>query len=252
MISFVGAGPGDPELITVKGLNRVRSADVVLYDRLVASALLDEARADAELIDVGKAPGRHGLRQEQINALLVDRARPGRSLVRLKGGDGGIFGRLAEEIRAVAAAGISFEIVPGVTAACAAAATAGISLTERGVASMVVFAAGTDHTGHAAASLDWELLARTGATVVFYMAARTLDTIAARLIASGRDPSEPAMVVARASTPGERSLRAPLGRIAAVARAAALDAPAIFITGATVTATATSLAALGVLDAVEV
>ena len=159
-VSFVGAGPGDPELVTLKALRRLREADVVIHDRLIPAALLAEAPADAEIIDAGKAPGRHCLGQSQINWLLVDRARRRGRVVRLKGGDPTVFGRLAEEIDAVRAAGVDFEVVPGVTAATAAAARAGISLTARGHASMLVLATGSDHSGRGVAALDWELLAR--------------------------------------------------------------------------------------------
>jgi len=131
-VSFVGAGPGDPELITVKGLRRLREADVVLHDRLIPAQLLEEVGAGATVIDVGKAPGRTCVGQSQINWLLVDWARRSERVVRLKGGDPSIFGRLGEEIEAVRAAGIAFEVIPGVTAATAAAARLGISLTERG------------------------------------------------------------------------------------------------------------------------
>ena len=240
LVSFVGAGPGDAELITVKGLKRLHAADVVVHDRLVAQDLLDQVRAGAQVIDVGKAPGRPCLRQSEINALIVERARRCRSLVRLKGGDPAIFGRLAEEIRAVRAAGLELEVVPGVTAGCATASRLGISLTERGVASMVVLATGTDHTGHATASLDWAWLGRTDATLVFYMAMHTLDTIVRRLIDAGRDPAESAVVVERAATTGERTVYGPLGRIGVAAREAALASPAIFMTGATLDATLTA------------
>ena len=156
-VSFIGAGPGDPDLVTVKALRRLREADVVIHDRLVPQALLHEVAAGAEIIDVGKAPRRHCIGQSEINWLLVDRARQRRNVARLKGGDPAIFGRLAEEIAAVRAAGVPFEIIPGVTAATAAAALAGISLTERGAASMVVLATGTDHSGQLPAKLDWDL-----------------------------------------------------------------------------------------------
>jgi uroporphyrin-III C-methyltransferase/uroporphyrinogen III methyltransferase/synthase len=236
VISFVGAGPGDAELITVRGLGRLRAADVVVHDRLVAPDLLAEIRGGAEVVDVGKAPGRHCWRQLDINALLVDRGRRAPSVVRLKGGDPAIFGRLAEEIGAVRAAGLAFEVVPGVTAACATASRLGISLTERGVASTLVFATGTDHTGHAAASLDWALLGGSDATLVLYMAVHTLDEVVGRLVAHGRDRFEPAAIVERAATAGERTVRAPLGRLAAAARAAAIASPAIVVTGAVVDA----------------
>ena len=233
-VAFVGAGPGDPELITLKALRRLREADVVIHDRLVPVELLHEARAGAEIIDAGKAPGRHCLAQAEINWLLVDRARRGGRVVRLKGGDPAVFGRLAEEIEAVRAAGLPFEIVPGVTAATAAAARAGISLTERGHASMLVLAAATDHTGRAASGLDWGLLARAEGTLAFYMGVRALETVTASLTALGRDPREPAILVERAGGAGERVIASRLGQIAAVARAAGVESPAMLITGPSV------------------
>jgi uroporphyrin-III C-methyltransferase len=233
-VSFVGAGPGDPELITLKALRRMRQAEVVIHDRLVPTTLLDERSPGAEIIDVGKAPGRHCMGQDGINWLIVDRASHGHRVVRLKGGDPSVFGRLGEEIAAVRAAGIPFEIIPGVTAATAAAALAGISLTERGVVSTVVLATGTDHTGRPAASLDWEVLARSDATLVFYMTVRGLEAIAATLTALGRDAREPAIVAERVGAADERIVASRLGDIAAVARAAHMESPAVLITGATV------------------
>ncbi|MBI2494418.1 MAG: uroporphyrinogen-III C-methyltransferase [Candidatus Rokubacteria bacterium] len=246
-VSFVGAGPGDPELITLKGLRRLREAEVVLHDRLVAPELLDEAPPGATVVDVGKAPGRPCLGQSQVNWLLVDWARRRDRVVRLKGGDPAVFGRLAEEIEAVRAAGIPFEVVPGVTAATAAAARAGISLTERGRASMLVFATGTDHTGHAPLALDWDLLARADGTLVFYMPVASLDAITASLTALGRDPREPALVIERAGTAGERVIAGRLGGIAAEARAAGLGSPAVLVTGPTVAAASTPLSLQRVL-----
>ena len=242
LVSFVGAGPGDPELVTVKGLARLRAADVVIHDRLVAPELLREARPTAQLVDVGKAPGRHCMGQGQINALLVDRARRYRRVVRLKGGDPSVFGRLAEEIRAVRAAGLRFEIIPGVTAGCAAAARAGISLTERGHASMVTLVAATDHTGETAAALDWRLLAESDSTLVFYMTVRTLAPITAMLIAQGRDPWEPVVIVERAAMPDERVIPGRLATIAEIAGAAAIESPAVLIVGGTVKAATVSIA----------
>ena len=242
LVSFIGAGPGDPDLVTVKGLGRLREADVVIHDRLVPAALLDETRAGAEIIDVGKAPRRHCLGQSEINWLLVDRSRRHRNIVRLKGGDPAIFGRLAEEIAAVRAAGVPFEIIPGVTAATAAAALAGISLTERGAASMVVLVTGTDHTGQMPASLDWDLLARADATLVFYMAVQGLEVITATLTSLGRDAREPALIIERAGTPGERVIGGRLGYIATVARAARLESPAVLVTGPTVSAATVPMA----------
>ena len=235
-VSFVGAGPGDPELVTLKALRRVREADVVIHDRLIPMALLDEARADAEIVDAGKAPGRHCLGQSEINWLLVDRARRGRSVVRLKGGDPAIFGRLAEEVAAVRAAGIPFEVVPGVSAATAAAARLGISLTERGRASTLVWASGSDHHGGDVPALDWTLLARAEATLVFYMPMHSLEAIACALTALGRDAREPAVVIERAGVPGERIVAGRLADIASLARRTGLASPALLLVGPTVAA----------------
>jgi len=233
LVSFIGAGPGDPELITLKGLRRLREADVIIHDRLIPRGLLEEAGAGAEIIDVGKAPGRHCVGQSEINWLLVDRARRRPRIARLKGGDPAIFGRLGEEIAAVRAAGIPCEIVPGVTAATAAA-VAGLSLTERGTTPMVVLATGTDHTGRLPSALDWPSLAHADATLVFYMAVAGLTTITSTLIALGRDAREPAVIVERAGMPGERTVTGHLGEIAALADAAAVAAPAVLVTGPTV------------------
>src|SRR6059036_1395181 len=219
LVSFVGAGPGDPELITLKGLRRLREAEVVLHDRLAPPELLDEIAPGTTVVDVGKAPGRPCLGQGHINWLLVDWARRRGRVVRLKGGDPAIFGRLAEEIEAVRSAGIAFEVVPGVTAATAAAARAGISLTARGSASMIVFATGTNQTGHHPATLDWDVLARVEGTLAFYMPVGAFDSITASLTSLGRDPREPAILVEQAGVDGERVIAARLGEIAAEARA---------------------------------
>jgi uroporphyrin-III C-methyltransferase len=251
LVSFVGAGPGDPDLITVKGLRRLRDADVVIHDRLVPLALLDDARADAEVLDVGKAPGQPCLAQEQIHRLIIDRASRGARVVRLKGGDPTLFGRLGEEIRAVRAAGIAFEIVPGVTAATAAAAVAGISLTERGSASAVIFATGTDHRGRQPAALDWNALARADGTLVFYMAVGGLDALLTTLIESGRDPGEAAMIVERTGTEGQRVLTGRLRDMAALACRARVKPPAVLIIGPTIAAAARPPAEPPVLVAEE-
>ena len=234
LVSFVGAGPGDPELITLKGLRRLREAEVVLHDRLVPHELLDEVSPGATIIDVGKTPGRPCVGQGQINCLLVDWARRREHVVRLKGGDPAVFGRLGDEIEAVRSAGIAFEVIPGVTAASAAAARLGISLTRRGSASTLVFAAGTDQTGHHSAALDWELLARAEGTLVFYMPVGSLAPITAALTMLGRDPREPAILVERVGTPGERVIASRLADIAEEGRAAGVAAPAVLITGPTV------------------
>ena len=244
-VSFVGAGPGDPELVTLKALRRLREADVVIHDRLVPRELLEETGPDTELIDAGKAPGRHCLGQAEINHLLVDRARRRGRVVRLKGGDPGVFGRLAEEIETVRAAGIRFEIVPGVSAALAAASRLGISLTERGRAPTLLFATGADRHGTLPA-LDWEMLARSEGTLVFYMAVATLASITANLTTLGRDPREPAVVVERVGGPGERIVAGRLGDIAERARRAGVEAPAVLMIGPTL-ATAAAPAAVAQL-----
>lgn len=233
-VSFVGAGPGDPELITLKGLKRLREAEVVIHDRLIPQELLAEVPVGAEIIDVGKAPGRESAGQGSINWMIVDAARRHRRVVRLKGGDPTIFGRLAEEIEAVRDAGIAFEVVPGVTAATAAAARAGISLTERGTASTVVLSTGTSRTGAVPETLDWGFLARLDGTLAFYMPVASLDVITAALTTLGRDPREPAMVVEAAGLPDERVIATRLSEIADRARAVGLRSPALFITGPTV------------------
>ncbi len=247
LVSFVGAGPGDPELITLKGLRRLREAEVVLHDRLIPRELLEEVGAGATIVDVGKTPGRACVGQGQINWLLVDWARRSERVVRLKGGDPSIFGRLGEEIEAVRSAGIAFEIIPGVTAATAAAARVGVSLTERGSSSMIVFVTGTDHTGHYPATLDWDVLARVEGTLVFYMPVGALEAITASLTSLGRDAREPALVIERAGVEGERVIAGRLGEIADEARGAGVRAPALLITGPTVAGASVPLSVRRVL-----
>jgi uroporphyrin-III C-methyltransferase len=234
-VSFVGAGPGEADLITVKGLRHLREAAVIVHDRLIAPELLEHAGAEAEIIDAGKAPGRHCLGQSHINWLLVDRARRRGRVVRLKGGDPAVFARLTEEIEAVRAAGIGFEVVPGVSAAMAAVARVGVSLTERGRTSMVVLATGADQHGTLPA-LDWDLLARAEGTLVFYMAVGALAPITATLQALGRDAREPALIVERVGFADERVLAGRLGDIAEQARCAHVTPPALLLVGPTVAA----------------
>jgi uroporphyrin-III C-methyltransferase len=248
-VSFVGAGPGEAELVTLKAVRRLREAAVVIHDRLIPRELLDHTRGDAEVIDAGKAPGLHCLGQSEINWLLVDRARRRGRVVRLKGGDPGVFGRLAEEVQAVRAAGVGFEIVPGVSAAMAAAARAGISLTERGNASTVIFAAGADHHGGMPA-LDWDLLARAEGTLVLYMAVGALEPITATLTTLGRDPREAALLVERCGFADEQILAGRLGDIADRARAAGVSAPAVLMIGPTVAAASAPIAVTRLTTAV--
>ncbi len=227
-VTLVGAGPGDPELLTLKGLRALQDADVIFHDRLVSEEILDLARRDARRICVGKAPGGAGSSQSDINALLIDAARAGQRVVRLKGGDPFIFGRGGEELAALARAAIPFSVIPGITAASGSAAYAGIPLTHRRLAHGVTFVTGHDESG---ASIDWRALAAPGHTAVFYMGVARLEHIVARLIEHGAPPLRPAALIADATTPRQRVLTAPLERIGAAAAQAALGAPALLVVG---------------------
>ena len=195
MVYLVGAGPGDPGLITVKGLEVLRKAQVVVYDQLASPELLKEAPADAEIIYVGKKAGAHALPQEGINQLLVDQARAGLNVVRLKGGDPFVFGRGGEEALALKAAGLAFEIVPGVSAAVAVPAYAGIPVTHRGLASLVTFITGHEDPTKEASAIAWDVLARTQGTLVFLMGVKNLGDNCRRLVEGGRVPTTPAAVI---------------------------------------------------------
>jgi len=231
MVYLVGAGPGDPGLMTRRSLELIATADAILYDRLIPPGALDGARPDAELRYVGKEPGAAGLSQEETNELLVERARAGRRVVRLKGGDPFVFGRGGEEAEALAAAGVRFEVVPGVTAGVAAPAYAGIPVTHRVAASAVAFVTGHEDPGKPDSALDWDALARFPGTLVLYMGIRNLPLIAERLTAAGRDEQEPAAVVERGTHPGQRTVVDTLAGIAARAEAEAMRPPAITIVG---------------------
>jgi uroporphyrinogen III methyltransferase / synthase len=206
IVFLVGAGPGDPGLMTRRSLELIEQADAILYDRLIPPGALDGARPDAELRYVGKEPGAAALAQEEINALLVELARQGKRVVRLKGGDPFVFGRGGEEAEALAAAGIAFEVVPGVTAGVAAPAYAGIPVTHRDAASAVAFVTGHEDPEKPESALDWDALAGFPGTLVLYMGVKNLPLIVARLIAAGRDPQEPAAVVERGTHPGQRTV----------------------------------------------
>lgn len=231
VVWLVGAGPGDPELITVAGLNALRAADVVIYDRLAAPPLLREARADALLIDAGKAPGAHTLGQEAINALLVEHALAGRTVVRLKGGDPFLFGRGGEEALALRARGIPVRVVPGVTSAVAAAAFAGIPVTHRGVAGSLLIATGHEAADSEGGSFDWDAIARGADTLVFLMGVERLAAISERLLRAGRPAQQPAALVRWGSTPQQSVLTATLGTVAAAARERGIRPPATLIVG---------------------
>ena len=228
VVWLVGAGPGDPDLLTVKALRLLQGADVVVHDRLTPQPILALAGAGARLIDVGKRKSRHTLPQDGINQLLVGLARDGLNVVRLKGGDPFMFGRGGEELLALREAGIEAHVAPGVTAALAAAADAGVPLTHRGLAQAVTFV-----TGHAASGaepdLDWTALAKANHTVAIYMGLSTAPAIAARLIAAGRASSTPVAVVESASLPEERRLLTTLAELGAAV--ADLDGPALLIVG---------------------
>jgi uroporphyrin-III C-methyltransferase len=225
---LVGAGPGDPELLTLKALRALQGADVVVHDGLVSPAILDLAPAAARRLCVAKRKSRHSYAQDEINRLLVAFAREGLTVVRLKGGDPFIFGRGGEELEACRAAGIVCHVVPGVTAALAAGAAAGAPLTHRGAAQAVTFV-----TGHAAAGgepdLDWASLAKPNQTVVIYMGVSTAAAIAARLMAAGRAGSTPALIVEEASLPSERRIVTTLAGIGVAAESVA--GPALLIVG---------------------
>lgn len=227
-VFLVGAGPGDPELITVRGLRLLKRAEVLVYDRLVHPDLVAEAPATAERIFAGKRRGIHALRQEDIQALLAEKARQGKTVVRLKGGDPFVFGRGGEEAAELAAAGVPFEVVPAVTSAVAAPAEASIPVTHRGVAAS--FAVVTGHRMAGAEEPDWTALARID-TVVVLMGLKNLETIARRLVEAGRDPSTPAAVVCKASLAEERVVTATLETIAERVAEADLASPATIVIG---------------------
>jgi uroporphyrinogen III methyltransferase / synthase len=230
-VYLVGAGPGDDGLITVRGAHLLSLADCVLYDSLANDSLLAHARPGAELISVGKRSGAHSYTQDEINRLIVEKARQGNIVVRLKGGDPCIFGRGAEEARVLADAGIEFEIVPGITAAIAAAEYAGIMLTDREYSSQVLFVTGHEAEGKTASGIDWDLLARFRGSIVFYMGLAALGSITAELTARGADPSLPVCIIESATLPRQRVIRGTLSDISAIAAKAAVSSPALIIVG---------------------
>ncbi|MDA0207093.1 MAG: uroporphyrinogen-III C-methyltransferase [Acidobacteria bacterium] len=224
-VYLVGAGPGDPGLITVRGLDVLRQADVILYDNLAPVTLLDYARPDAELIYVGKKRADHHLSQDEINALLVEKAQTAAVVVRLKGGDPFIFGRGGEEGEALHAAGIYFEVVPGVSSATGAAAYAGIPLTHRSRTSAISFV-----TGHEVDAIDWAKVGQTE-TLVIFMGLTTFGEIAKQLIAGGRDPQTPAAAIRWGTRPDQQTLTGTVANLAERIAAAKLRPPALIIVG---------------------
>jgi uroporphyrinogen III methyltransferase / synthase len=231
VVYLVGAGPGDPGLMTVRALELIAAADAIYYDRLIPPGALDGARGDAELVYVGKAPGKPSVPQEEIGERLVEAAKAGRSVVRLKGGDPFVFGRGGEEGEALRAAGVEFEVVPGVTAGVAASAYAGIPVTHRDDASAVAFVTGHEDPEKPETALDWAALARFPGTLVFYMGVKRLRENAAALIAAGRDPGEPAAAVERGTMEGQRTVVATLGTLADEVEREGVGAPALIVVG---------------------
>ena len=228
-VVLVGAGPGDPELITVKGLGWLRRAEVVVYDQLVSPSLLDEAPAGALRIFAGKSAGHHCLDQSAIEGIMIHHAEAGRLVVRLKGGDPFVFGRGAEEIIACARAGVPVEVVPGVSSAIAVPCAAGIPVTHRGLASSFAVVTGHEDPAKAGFAVDWERLATAVDTLVILMGVATLPRIAARLLTAGRRADTPAAVIHRGTTEAQRTVTGTLADIAE--RAADVPSPAVIVIG---------------------
>jgi uroporphyrin-III C-methyltransferase / precorrin-2 dehydrogenase / sirohydrochlorin ferrochelatase len=228
-VALVGAGPGDPELLTLRALKAIERADVIVYDRLVSAEILALARPRAQRIDVGKTRDRHTVPQRDINALLVRLANEGKRVVRLKGGDPFIFGRGGEELETLAAHGIAFEVVPGVSAANGVAAYAGIPLTHRDHAQACVFVTG--HLKDGTMNLDWPALARPRQTIVVYMGLAGLPTLCRELIAHGLPGATPAAIVQQGTTARQRVVSATLATLAERASAAAIEPPTLIIVG---------------------
>lgn len=232
-VFLVGAGPGDPDLITVKASRLIRECDALVYDYLVAPEMLGWVKSSCEVICVGKRAGFHSLPQEEIQQLLVRLAHRGLQVVRLKGGDPFVFGRGGEEALALREAGVDFEVVPAVTAALGCAAYAGIPLTHRDHSAAVTFLSGHEQVDkEVSRMIDWQAHAKTDATLVLYMAMGRLGEIAEALIAGGRSPTEPVAVVQWGTTNRQRSIRSCLSEVATEVEASGIGAPAVVIVGA--------------------
>jgi uroporphyrinogen III methyltransferase/synthase len=231
-VYLVGAGPGRADLITVRGAEVLKTADYVIYDKLANPALLQYVNKDAEIIHVPKRIGEGSCTQEEINKVLVEKALAGNTVVRLKGGDPCIFGRVAEELAVLIEAGVDFEIVPGVTAAVAVSSYTGIMLTDREYSSQVTFVTGREAPGKEDTNIDWEVLAKFPGTIVFYMGMGTLDTTAKQLIENGKPADTPAAVIANATFPTQQVVRAPLEQINKTCEQQKIKPPAIVVIGA--------------------
>ncbi|MEV8371684.1 uroporphyrinogen-III C-methyltransferase [Kribbella sp. NPDC056861] len=230
-VYLVGGGPGDPDLITVRGRRLLAEADVVVADRLAPQPLLEELHPDVELIDAAKLPRGRSAMQEEINRILVDRAQQGKVVVRLKGGDPYVFGRGFEEALACAEAGVTWTVVPGITSSIAVPAVAGIPVTHRGVTHEFTVVSGHIPPGHADSLINWEALAALRGTLVLLMAVENLPVIAATLIAHGKDPGTPAAAIADGTLPGQHQVTSSLAGIADAMSAAGVGAPAIVVIG---------------------
>lgn len=226
-VSLVGAGPGDPDLLTVKGARVIQQADVVVYDRLVSKEILALARKDAEMIYVGKKLDFHFVPQDKINQILVDKANEGHHVVRLKGGDSFIFGRGGEELETLAENGVRFEVVPGITAAAGATAYAGIPLTHRDHAQGVQFVTG--HIQKDGDEINWHSLAQSNSTIVFYMGLKQSSYLTERLIEHGLDPETPCAIIERGTTPKQRVLTSELKTLPTIAKQA--NSPSLIVVG---------------------
>ncbi|UWQ78279.1 uroporphyrinogen-III C-methyltransferase [Leisingera sp. S132] len=230
-VSFVSSGPGDPELLTVKAVKRLEAADAILFDDLSSGPILSHARADADLVGVGKRAGRPSPKQDHVSQLLVDYASSGLNVVRLKSGDSGVFGRLEEEMTALREAGIGFEIVPGVTAASAAAAAASIPLTRRLTARRLQFITGHDVTGGLPDDLNMAALADPHATTVVYMGKRTFADLAEKLMEAGLPADTHALVAQGVSTPEQKLFCHTVGELPSVLRGMETKAPVLILYG---------------------
>ncbi|MDJ0946377.1 MAG: uroporphyrinogen-III C-methyltransferase [Kiloniellales bacterium] len=228
---LAGAGPGDPGLLTLQALQGLRSAEVVVYDALVGEEILRLAGPAAELEYAGKRGGKPSPKQADISRRLIQLAREGRRVLRLKGGDPFVFGRGAEEALALVAAGVPFRIVPGISSGLGGLASAGIPLTHRDTNSAVTFLTGHNVGGEVPDDLDWDAIARGSPAIVIYMALKHLEAIAGRLLAGGRDPQEPVAIVSRATLPGQAVLETTLGACYAEALAAGLTPPCLVVVG---------------------